>query len=62
MGLTKSCNDFCRYWQTFDRYVVPLLEKPMDLRRYHELDTGKEVRVETDEKMWAATKKHQSNA
>lgn len=25
------------YWQTFDPYVVPLLEKPMDLRRFEEL-------------------------
>jgi hypothetical protein len=51
-----------RYWQTFDKYVIPLLDKPMDLRRYNELDTSKEVRVETDENMWEATKKHQSQA
>ncbi|KAF2019862.1 hypothetical protein BU24DRAFT_489731 [Aaosphaeria arxii CBS 175.79] len=28
------------YWKTFDPYVNPLLEKPMDLRRFNELDTG----------------------
>lgn len=27
------------YWKTFDPYVLPLLEKPMDLRRALELDT-----------------------
>ncbi|KAI0845966.1 hypothetical protein F5Y00DRAFT_245010 [Daldinia vernicosa] len=25
------------YWKTFDPFVVPLLEKPMDLRRHEEL-------------------------
>lgn len=25
------------YWKTFDPYVIPLLEKPMDLRRLTEL-------------------------
>ncbi|KAL1742244.1 hypothetical protein HDZ31DRAFT_75633 [Schizophyllum fasciatum] len=29
------------YWKTFDPYVIPLLEKPMDLRRLGELDDGK---------------------
>ncbi|KAK7429306.1 hypothetical protein QQZ08_004118 [Neonectria magnoliae] len=33
------------YWQTFDPYVIPLLEKPMDLRRLEELDTSKDVVV-----------------
>ncbi|ATZ46963.1 putative antibiotic biosynthesis monooxygenase protein [Botrytis fragariae] len=33
------------YWQTFDPYVVPLLGKPMDLRRHEELDISKEVEV-----------------
>lgn len=33
------------YWKTFDPYVVPLLEKPMDLRRFNELDTSKEVEI-----------------
>ncbi|KAF2438649.1 hypothetical protein P171DRAFT_423992 [Karstenula rhodostoma CBS 690.94] len=28
------------YWKTFDPYVIPLLEKPMDLRRLEELDTS----------------------
>jgi hypothetical protein len=28
------------YWKTFDPYVIPLLEKPMDLRRLVELDTS----------------------
>ncbi|GAB7344202.1 hypothetical protein MBLNU457_2093t1 [Dothideomycetes sp. NU457] len=49
------------YWQTFDKYVLPLLEKPMDLRRLEELDTSKPVKVETDDQMWAAVKKHQSH-
>lgn len=34
------------YWKTFDPYVVPLLDKEMDLRRFHELDTSKPVKVE----------------
>jgi quinol monooxygenase YgiN len=34
------------YWKTFDPYVLPLLEKPMDLRRYEELDTSKDVQVD----------------
>lgn len=33
------------YWKTFDPYVVPLLAKSIDLRRYEELDTSKEVKV-----------------
>ena len=33
------------YWKTFDPYVVPLLGKPMDLRRHEELDTSKDVEV-----------------
>jgi quinol monooxygenase YgiN len=33
------------YWKTFDPYVVPLLDKPMDLRRHEELDTSKDVEV-----------------
>lgn len=33
------------YWKTFDPYVIPLLEKPMDLRRFEELDTSKAVEV-----------------
>ncbi|KAG4426416.1 hypothetical protein IFR04_000298 [Cadophora malorum] len=33
------------YWQTFDPYVVPLLDKKMDLRRHEELDTSKDVVV-----------------
>lgn len=27
------------YWKTFDPYVIPLLARQMDLRRYNELDT-----------------------
>ncbi|KAJ3117096.1 hypothetical protein HK100_000896 [Physocladia obscura] len=27
------------YWKTFDPYVIPLLDKPMDLRRFNELDS-----------------------
>ncbi|KAK0274295.1 hypothetical protein LTR91_020168 [Friedmanniomyces endolithicus] len=49
-----------RYWQTFDKYVIPLLDKPMDLRRYNELDTSTEVKVEQDPALWEAVKKHQS--
>ncbi|KAI9147153.1 Pre-mRNA-processing ATP-dependent RNA helicase PRP5 [Paramyrothecium foliicola] len=33
------------YWKTFDPYVIPLLERPMDLRRHEELDTSKDVVV-----------------
>ncbi|KAH8677436.1 hypothetical protein BX600DRAFT_430784 [Xylariales sp. PMI_506] len=33
------------YWKTFDPYVIPLLAKPMDLRRHEELDTSKDVVV-----------------
>jgi len=33
---------FLQYWKTFDPYVNPLLEKPMDLRRLEELDTSLE--------------------
>ncbi|KAH7366784.1 hypothetical protein B0T11DRAFT_47229 [Plectosphaerella cucumerina] len=33
------------YWKTFDPYVVPLLDRPMDLRRHEELDTTKDVVV-----------------
>ncbi|EEY16929.1 hypothetical protein D7B24_006381 [Verticillium nonalfalfae] len=33
------------YWKTFDPYVKPLLERPMDLRRHEELDTTKDVVV-----------------
>ncbi|OCK74264.1 hypothetical protein K432DRAFT_363822 [Lepidopterella palustris CBS 459.81] len=28
------------YWKSFDPYVIPLLEKPMDLRRFNELDVN----------------------
>ena len=28
------------YWKTFDPYVLPLLDAPMDLRRLEEMDTG----------------------
>ncbi|KAI9729278.1 MAG: hypothetical protein M1834_006949 [Cirrosporium novae-zelandiae] len=34
------------YWKTFDPYVIPLLAKPMDLRRSEELDTSKDVTVD----------------
>ncbi|KAI9927177.1 hypothetical protein ASPWEDRAFT_143920 [Aspergillus wentii DTO 134E9] len=30
------------YWKTFDPYVIPLLEKEMDLRRFEELEPKKE--------------------
>lgn len=48
------------YWQTFDKYVIPLLDREMDLRRYNELDTSKEVKVENDESLWAKVKEHQT--
>lgn len=50
----------CPYVFSFDNYVIPLLDKPMDLRRYNELDTSKEVRVESDPALWENVKKHQS--
>ncbi len=31
------------YWKTFDPYVIPLLDKKMDLRRHEELDTSLDV-------------------
>lgn len=35
------------YWKTFDPFVIPLLEKPMDLRRSEELVvTDKDKTVE----------------
>jgi quinol monooxygenase YgiN len=33
------------YWKTFDPYVIPLLDKPMDLKRHEELDMSKPVAV-----------------
>ncbi|WPH04825.1 Hypothetical protein R9X50_00772200 [Acrodontium crateriforme] len=48
------------YWQTFDKYVLPLLAQPMDLRRFNELDTSKSVKVETDSKLWEDVEKHQT--
>ncbi|KAK5121270.1 hypothetical protein LTR85_005436 [Meristemomyces frigidus] len=48
------------YWQTFDKYVIPLLDRDMDLRRYNELDTSKEVKVESDPALWEAVKKYHS--
>ncbi|KAJ3232679.1 hypothetical protein HDU81_002781 [Chytriomyces hyalinus] len=35
------------YWKTFDPYVMPLLDRPMDLRRFHELDTSNEVMLQS---------------
>jgi hypothetical protein len=34
------------YWKTFDPYVLPLLDGPMDLRRFEELDTSQDVKVD----------------
>jgi len=49
------------YWKTFDPYVIPLLDRDMDLRRSNELDTSKEVRIDKDNnELWQAVKKHQS--
>jgi hypothetical protein len=39
---------------------MPLLAQPMDLRRFNELDTSKEVKVESDSQLWENIKKHQS--
>jgi hypothetical protein len=49
------------YWQTFDKYVIPLLAKDMDLRRLNELvdEKSEQVRVEQDPKLWEEVKKHQ---
>lgn len=47
------------YWKTFDPYVKPLLEGDMDLRRYNEIDSDKEVKVEQDPELWKAITKHQ---
>ena len=48
------------YWKTFDPYVIPLLDRDMDLRRSNELDTSKEVRIDKDNyELWQAVKKHQ---
>ncbi|KAJ9660550.1 hypothetical protein H2198_002487 [Neophaeococcomyces mojaviensis] len=33
------------YWKTFDPYVVPLLDKPIEILRHEELDTSKDVEV-----------------
>ncbi|TAQ84901.1 hypothetical protein B7494_g6773 [Chlorociboria aeruginascens] len=37
------------YWKTFDPYVIPLLDRTMDLRRHEELDTSKDVEVPVSE-------------
>jgi hypothetical protein len=64
--LAKSNSNFHRYhlenpyWQTFDKYVIPLLAKDMDLRRLNELDASKEIRVEQDAGLWEQVKKHQT--
>ncbi|KAF2084738.1 hypothetical protein K490DRAFT_59375 [Saccharata proteae CBS 121410] len=34
------------YWKTFDPYVIPLLDRDMDLRRLGELDTSKQVTID----------------
>ena len=47
------------YWKTFDPYIVPLLEKPIELHRHNEIDTSKEVRVEKDPELWKAVAEHQ---
>lgn len=61
-GLIDACRYHLEnpYWKTFDPYVIPLLEKDMDLRRYNELDTSKEVKVDQDPKLWEAVAKHQT--
>lgn len=50
------------YWQTFDKYVIPLLAKDMDLRRLNELDTSKPIQVEKDNGLWEKVKAHQSQS
>lgn len=49
------------YWKTFDPYVIPLLDREMDLRRLNELDTSSsEVKVEKDAGLWEKVKEHQT--
>ena len=48
------------YWQTFDPYVKPLLDRDMDLRRLNELDTSTEVKVEQDPQLWEKIKAYQA--
>lgn len=49
------------YWKTFDPYVIPLLDRDMDLRRNNELDTSKEIRIDKgNSELWDAVKKHQT--
>lgn len=31
------------YWKTFDPYVIPLLEREMDLRRFEELEPAEKI-------------------
>jgi hypothetical protein len=38
--LTIPLSPRTAYWQTFDPYVIPLLDAPMDLRRFEEMDTS----------------------
>ncbi|EME82669.1 uncharacterized protein MYCFIDRAFT_51336 [Pseudocercospora fijiensis CIRAD86] len=49
------------YWKTFDPYVVPLLDRPMDLRRLNELndESTPEVKVEKDEGLWERVREYQ---
>ncbi|KAK9481639.1 hypothetical protein V1527DRAFT_479039 [Lipomyces starkeyi] len=35
------------YWKTFDPYVIPLLEKGMDLRRFEELAPAESAQAKT---------------
>ncbi|ETN42447.1 uncharacterized protein HMPREF1541_01602 [Cyphellophora europaea CBS 101466] len=49
------------YWLTFDPYVLPLLEGNMDLRRFEELDTSTEVKIESSETHQATTEYQVTN-
>ncbi|GAM83099.1 hypothetical protein ANO11243_010850 [Dothideomycetidae sp. 11243] len=59
------------YWQTFDPYVKPLLERPMDLRRYEEMmpsdarvrrgSLDPENKVERDSELWKKVEAHQAH-
>lgn len=51
------------YWKTFDPYVLPLLDREMDLRRNNELDTESgEVRIDKgNAELWEKVKAHQTH-
>ncbi len=48
------------YWKTFDPYIIPLLEKDIELHRYNEIDSEQEVKVDKNPELWEAVEKHQA--